>query len=367
MKIGFVVNHPTQFEVPFYQYVALHHPRHLFKVFYLKEDNNGHYDKELGQNIKWGFNLYADYPYSFLGKEPLKAFDIELQNENFDLIIINGYKNQYSGYAAICKQKNITVALKLDTVLFNQPLWKIWLRKLFLKKEYAVFDYFFVTGKVSKDYLLEMGISPERIGIFSYCTDNEFFKKENVSKNQELSALYKQHNERIILSVAKFMERESPWDILKAFTKLNQKDLSLVLIGDGVEKEALQKYASKFLDLNIHFPGYIKYTDLPAYYQISDIFIHAAKDEPWGVSVQEAIGGNCFVICSDKVGAARDLIKDGKNGFTYSFGYYDELADKISKALTISSENITQTNKSILSYWNYELMCRNILYYANNK
>src|SRR5690606_2266730 len=149
-----------------------------------------------------GFDLYANYPHTFLGNSPLKSFEDEIQKENFDLIIVNGYKHQYTGYALLCKQYNIPVALKLDTVLFNQPFGKIWLRKIFLKKEYASFDYYFVTGKVSQDYLLEMEISPDKIGVFSYCTDNEFFRRDNISKNQELSVLYKQHNKRIILSVA---------------------------------------------------------------------------------------------------------------------------------------------------------------------
>jgi glycosyltransferase involved in cell wall biosynthesis len=93
---------------------------------------------------------------------------------------------------------------------------------------------------------------------------------------------------------------------------------------------------------------------------MSDLFIHAAKDEPWGVSVQEAIAGGCFVICSDKVGAAQDLLVSGKNGYTYQFGDVNQLAKYIEIGIGLEKEVIDQTNEHILSHWNYDLMWEEI-------
>lgn len=356
-KIGFVVNHPTQFEVPFYQWVNKNDNENEFTIFYLKGKQTEHFDDELGQNIKWGFNLFEGYPHQFLNPEnPLSHFKALISSSAYDLIIVNGYKNQYAGFANICKENGVKVGLRLDTVLFNQPFWKIWLRKLLLRKEYNQFDHFLVTGKVSRDYIKAMGITSEKINLFSYCVDNEFFKNPRIQDVAILKEKFKIEDKKIILSVAKFMDRESPWDILKAFTNLNDSNLVLILVGDGEDRVKLESYANQYQKLKIIFPGYINYQELPAYYQISDLFIHAAKDEPWGVSVQEAIAGGCFVICSDMVGAAQDLIMQGRNGFTYTFGDYNQLAKYIQKGLEIDQEILAQTNQNMIDYWNYDLM-----------
>lgn len=365
MKIGFVVNHPTQFEVPFYQFVAKAYPEHSFEVFYLKEQENQHFDRELGQQIKWGFNLFEGYPHHFLPKDnAINTFEKLLANELYDLIIVNGYKNQYSGFAAVCKKAKVRVALRLDTVLFNQTWWQIMLRKLVLKSVYAEFDRFLVTGNVSKDYILKMGIGADKVNIFSYCVDRDFFDlsgKGDSEYYQNICQKYKANQEKVILSVAKFVERESPWDILKAFIQLSNPNLSLVLVGDGSEKEALKNLAKQHPHLKIHFPGYIPYPHLPEFYKLSEVFIHAAQDEPWGVSVQEAMAGNCFVICSDKVGASFDLLVSGKNGFTYTYGQTDELANYIHQALNIKEEVYIKTNQQILDRWNYDFMFQEVL------
>ena len=47
--------------------------------------------------------------------------------------------------------------------------------------------------------------------------------------------------------------------------------------------------------------------ELPALYAASDLFVHAAREERWGVSVQEALACGLPVVASSRVGAARDL------------------------------------------------------------
>jgi glycosyltransferase involved in cell wall biosynthesis len=369
-RIGFVVNHPTQFEVPFYKYVHKNDTENHLDVFYLENNtSNDHFDVELGRSVKWGFDLYEGYTYHFLeGTNTLAAFEAFLKKEKYDLIIINGYKNQYSGFADVCRRKVVPVALRMDTVLFNQSYVKVLLRKLLLKKEYRKFDHFMVTGTVSKNYLHEMGIKDASINIFSYCIDNDLFNGLSNSKQEavsELKASINWNGEKVILTVAKFMQRESPWDVLHAFTQLNRLDLMLLIVGDGEEREALLEYARRFPHLKIHFAGYIPYVDLPLYYNVSSLFIHAAKDEPWGVSVQEAIAGGCRVICSNKVGAAVDMVSEELNGGTYTFGDHQQLAKKIEQALNIADQQVEQTNNKILDWWNYKTMWDELLQAAS--
>ncbi|WP_026903765.1 glycosyltransferase family 4 protein [Pedobacter glucosidilyticus] len=361
MKIAFIVNHPTQFEVPFYQWVHQHDIENKLIVFYLKNQDKLHYDRELKKEISWGFDLYEGYPFYFLdARHALTSFENYLEKLDFDLVIINGYKNQYQGFYELCKKKGIKTALKLDTVLFNLKWWQIILRQLLLRPIYHQYDKLFITGKVSEAYLLKMGVPLSKIHTFSYCTDNDLFGRSHPLKN-ELIAKHQIQDKKVILSVAKFMKRESPWDILKAFALLNNSRYCLILIGDGEEREKLENFAKSYPHLTIIFTGYVNYIELPAYYQLSDTFIHAAQDEPWGVSVQEALAGGCTVVCSDKVGAAKDLIEHNLNGFTYTFGHPEELKTAIEASFHINPSLKSLKNKEVLGKWSYATMWSNIL------
>jgi glycosyltransferase involved in cell wall biosynthesis len=99
---------------------------------------------------------------------------------------------------------------------------------------------------------------------------------------------------------------------------------------------------------------------LPHFYSIASLFIHDSRDEPWGVSIQEAISCNVPVIASDKVGSAYDLIENGQNGFIYESGKYHELALNIIKALNLNSVAIINSNKKILNNWTYEIILSNL-------
>ena len=84
----------------------------------------------------------------------------------------------------------------------------------------------------------------------------------------------------------------------------------------------LKNYANKNLPKQVTFAGYVKYPELPKYYGISNLFVHISNNEPWGVSVQEAMATGLPIITSEFVGSSVDLIENGKNGFTYKSQYF---------------------------------------------
>ena len=93
---------------------------------------------------------------------------------------------------------------------------------------------------------------------------------------------------------------------------------------------------------------------------MSTIFIHAAKNEPWGVSVHEAISCDCTVITSDMVGSSKDLISEGVNGFTYSFGDYTYLANQIQESVILNRSKKNEINQLVLETWGYQSMWKEI-------
>ena len=59
---------------------------------------------------------------------------------------------------------------------------------------------------------------------------------------------------------------------------------------------------------------------MPAIYRAADLFVLPSEYEPFGVVVNEAMLCSCPVAVSDCVGAARDLIAPGRNGFVFPCG-----------------------------------------------
>jgi glycosyltransferase involved in cell wall biosynthesis len=383
MKIAFIVEFPTQFEVPFYQYVsgklkeqgakdfdssfdsAQDDPKDFdFHVIYNYTDQEDYHDFELGKTVGWGFNLYKGYTHFIADKNDIiNSVSRILDRENYDYVILNGYKNSYAGLPDLCKKRNIPIALRIDSVLYNLSLFKRILKRIYLPFAYRKFDHFFAVGSETRRFLNWLGIKNERIHYFSYSVAEEWFrnKANDVEKVKVLKTQLGIVEQKVLLSVAKFVARESPWDILKAFEKLNDLNLVLILVGDGKERKALEDYAKQMSHLKIIFTGYIPYQELGYYYGVSDIFIHAAKNEPWGVSVQEALSCDCTVITSNKVGSSIDLIIEGINGYTYPSLDIEKLSKKIICSLKLDEEIKMKSNFIILENWSYAKMWQEII------
>lgn len=384
MKVAFIVEFPTQFEVPFYQFVdrwikeqelrngfnqAQPNERWAFHVIYNYTDQQDYHDVELEQKVGWGFNLYEGYTHFIADKKDIvRSVSELLDREKYDFVILNGYKNSYQGLAEACKRRNIPIALRIDAVGYHLSLVQFLLRRFYLPYAYRHFDHFFAVGSETRKYLQRLGIADERIHYFSYATDDAWFAQQSQDREaiQSIKDQWGIKAEKIILSVAKFVPRESPWDLLKAFVALNDPELALVLVGDGVEMAILKAFAHPYPHLAVYFTGYVPYPQLPYYYGMSSIFVHPAQHEPWGVSVQEALACGCAVIASDKVGAAVNLIKEGKNGFIYPYGNSEILRSQIMECFSITESTLQKSTNTILKKWDYTAMWQEIQQAAIN-
>jgi glycosyltransferase involved in cell wall biosynthesis len=92
----------------------------------------------------------------------------------------------------------------------------------------------------------------------------------------------------------------------------------LVLLGDGPLRKTLNTQLSTLnLHAHVHLPGFVQYRDLPAYYALANVFVHASITEQWGLVVNEAMATGLPVIVSNRCGCVPDLVAEGKNGFTF--------------------------------------------------
>jgi glycosyltransferase involved in cell wall biosynthesis len=359
MKILYVVARPTQFEAPFFRFAA-RDPRHELRVIFTDEDPSAAvFDPELGRAIDWGIDLTGGYGYEKCPSHGRAAwFRARLGREACDLLITNGYTSwAYVGAALTARRARVATALRLDSVPMSGMARALLKRVLFALALRPVYDVFFATGTLTLQYLRGMGVPAGRAALFPYAVDVAYFRESarisSETRREWRARLGVPADARVVLSLAKFNEREAPWDLLRAFAQDPENDAWLVLAGDGPQRRELEAFASQHGQGRIRFPGYVPYTELPALYAAADLFVHPVRQERWGVSVAEALACGLPVVASSRVGAAVDLVVTGQNGYTYKAGSSEGLARVLSTALDLDRDRVRTCSEAVLAKWDY--------------
>ncbi len=89
----------------------------------------------------------------------------------------------------------------------------------------------------------------------------------------------------------------------------------LLVVGDGPEHDRLRELAAKRgIGDRVEFAGFVADHDLPRYYWETACYIHATRDESFGLSVIEASYCACPVVAVDE-GGVQDTVEDGVTGY----------------------------------------------------
>ena len=156
------------------------------------------------------------------------------------------------------------------------------------------------------------------LGPFSY----DRIDKEKMSR---LRSQFAPSGEFVFLTSGSLISRKGIDTIIKAFQKLNKPDSTLIILGDGEEKQNLMNFANG--NSNIHFAGFIEKEDIPYYFLLADSFVFGSWYDGWALVINEAIASGLPIICSNKVGAAADLLVDNQSGLICNPGDVGEFAE----------------------------------------
>jgi len=138
----------------------------------------------------------------------------------------------------------------------------------------------------------------------------------------------------VVLFCAKLQPWKRPFDLLEAFAKSGVPNALLVFAGAGPLRSELEaRVASLGLGKQVRFLGFVNQSQLPAIYTAADLMVLPSVYDAFGVVVNEAMLCGCAVAASDHVGAARDLIVQGRTGFVYPCGDVDALARVLRQAM----------------------------------
>ena len=171
----------------------------------------------------------------------------------------------------------------------------------------------------------------------------------------------------MILFTAKLTTVKAPEQLLAAFAQLNERLAGdakphLLFVGDGPERGRLEEEAQPYGDA-VRFLGFRNQSELPALYDLCDVFVLPSRFEPWGLVVNEVMNAGRPVIVSDRVGAASDLVGNGDNGFVYPSGDVAALASRLLQILESSRLRARMGERSLkrISAWSFEADRRGLL------
>jgi glycosyltransferase involved in cell wall biosynthesis len=174
------------------------------------------------------------------------------------------------------------------------------------------------TGSESQIYLEKIGVNRTKILNIKLAIDMTPFHlrmdertRIELRKNMLISGLcYLYVGQLTNMKGVQFLV--DAWDIFSADERSNA---TLVMIGNGEQKESLKKEVVEKGLSNVRFVPFVQPDELPQYYELADIFVFPTLGDVWGVVINEALASGLPVICSKYAGCASDLIVEGLNGW----------------------------------------------------
>ena len=343
MRLAYLVSHPIQYQAPLLREIARQPGLDLTVLFLSDVSTRAYRDPGFGEDVRWDVPLLDGYRHEFLptlGRFPY-GISRALKRGRFDALWVHGY-NHYANVWAIraAKRLGIKVYLRGESTKISAPRGplKNFLKSLYLRPLFSLCDGFLYIGNRNREYYESYGVAKEKLFPVPYAVDNAFFQERAAAaaKDREVfrASLGLEPGRPVILFAGKLMERKHPHDLLEAYLRLSPDGKSeprpyLLFVGNGDQRLKLEAKAASTGWNSIHFLGFKNQTQLPAFYDLCDVFVLPSTHEPWGLAVNEAMNSGKAVIVSDQVGCAPDLVEDGENGYVFPAGNIALLADRL--------------------------------------
>lgn len=173
-------------------------------------------------------------------------------------------------------------------------------------------------------------------GVYFPIVRDEAIMRNSLSKSLDMSSkylnAYNLNNKHVILFVGRLTYVKNVELLISAFSKLNNDNSVLLIIGDGELRQSLE-HSIQDSNKRIYFLGWQEPDKLYAWYNIADIFVLPSLIEPFGAVVNEALIAGCYSLITNKAGS-RHLISEGVNGNLFSPNNEEELINLIQEALS---------------------------------
>jgi glycosyltransferase involved in cell wall biosynthesis len=200
-------------------------------------------------------------------------------------------------------------------------------------------DRVLAVSNFTRDRLLaDLQMAPERVGVLPNTFDEEQFVPR--TKPHFLVRRFGvRPDERVILTVARLAraERYKGYDqVLRALPAVRESvpDVRYILAGAGPDRARIERLARELgVESCVTFAGYVPDHELPALYNLADVFAMPSKGEGFGIVFLEALACGKPVIAGNKDGSV-DAVLGGRAGVLIDPDNVQELEQALILTLT---------------------------------
>jgi glycosyltransferase involved in cell wall biosynthesis len=379
VRLAHLVTHPVQYQAPLFRRIVAETDIQLTVLYQSDVSTRAHHDPGFGKQVHWDVPMLDGYAHRFLpaigGTERLTFWrpltygtGRVLTEGKFDALWISGYlRPSYWSAIAAARRRGIAVLIRddLHERSKERTSLKRATKRVFFSAFRRVVDSFLAIGKLNREYYLNLGVKPENIFLMPYAVDNQFFqiraKEASRGRDRFRSELGLGKGRPVILYVGKLNERKRPRDLFDAYVQLASDKHTepfpyLLFVGDGEQRAELEHRTKSLGWESIRFLGFKSQTEIPAFYDLCDVFVMPSIEEPWGLVVNEAMNAGRAVIASDHVGSAADLVVNDVNGHLYGAGDVPFLARLLQQTLAdpIRCRAMGEQSLKVINRWSFE-------------
>ncbi len=176
--------------------------------------------------------------------------------------------------------------------------------------------------------------------------DLEKYKKDITTRINKRKELLIQDGDIAFLSVGELIKRKNYYNLIKAFSLIDNKNIKLIICGQGDEEKKLISIIEKYnLTDRIVLLGYR--TDVNEILNACDYFIFPSLQEGLPVSLMEAMASKIPIICSN-IRGNNDLITN--NCYLFNPKDINDIKDKIMLIIQDDNYDIEQNYYTVIEY-----------------
>ncbi|MGQ9847919.1 MAG: glycosyltransferase family 4 protein [Bacteroidales bacterium] len=262
--------------------------------------------KESEERKKLGWSVFYEETDKFKivlnpDVSQVNSFFLEYQENSHHFFSgIRAFPFVFNAFKISLKYKIKRSIIAETPFFYKKPPFLHFIRQLIFDYKYYKYIYsFYAIGSTAAKWYSKLYKGP--IINFKYCTNN----KQTVLSNPDNSILK-------LVFVGNFIKLKNIEIVIKALSKLKDKNIEFHLIGDGPLKNKLTNMIKKrSLTNNVFFHGVVNNEKIPQILSQFDVLILPSKFDGWGAVVNEALSVGLYAIVSNRCGS-KDLIDDNK-------------------------------------------------------
>lgn len=178
-------------------------------------------------------------------------------------------------------------------------------------------------GSLSRDYAISLGMPAERITVGQMAADSHELAARAAAVGSAQRAAVRagwQDPELALIAVGRLNDRKGIDRLLAGWTLLAARcpgNWRLVIVGDGPERDALERYVRANKLTGVIFVGHVDYDAIAPLYAAADALVVPTLEDNWSLVVPEAMSCGLPILCSIYNGCHPELVRAGENGWLF--------------------------------------------------